>query len=151
MKHLNPIIRVEILDVWGINFIGPFLISFENECVLVAVDYMSKWDKAIPTGTNKARVVGKFLRKKIFSRYCMLHAIICDQGTHFNHRSFDSLQKRYSIILNSSYHPHTHGWVTASNMQIKYILERIINRNRKDWVDKLIASLWAYKRLSRRL
>ena len=31
-----------------------------------------------------------------------------------------------------------------SNRQIKQILEKIVSRNRKDWVDKLIDALWAY-------
>ena len=39
---LNSIIIVEIFDVWGIDFMGPFLISFENVYILLAVDYISK-------------------------------------------------------------------------------------------------------------
>jgi len=35
---LNPILEVEIFDVWGINFMGPFLIPFGNQYILVAVD-----------------------------------------------------------------------------------------------------------------
>ena len=32
-----------------------------------------------------------------------------------------------------------------SNRQIKQILKKTINRNMKDWVDKLINALWVYK------
>ena len=52
---------------------------------------MSKWVKAILTRTNEARVVAKFLRENIFSRYDIPRAIINDQGTYFNNRFFDSL------------------------------------------------------------
>ena len=76
---LNPIIMVEIFNVWGIDFIGPFLISFRNEYILLVVDYVSKWIKAIPIRTNEARVVVKFLEENIFSGYGIPHAIISDQ------------------------------------------------------------------------
>jgi len=91
----NPIIIVEIFHVWGIDFMGPFPSSFENEYILFAVDYVSKWVEVVPTRTMKARVIVKFLRKNIFSRYGMPRAIINDQGTHFNNRFFDVLLKKY--------------------------------------------------------
>ena len=38
----NPILEVEVFDVWGIDFMGPFPSSYGNEYILVAVDYVSK-------------------------------------------------------------------------------------------------------------
>jgi len=35
---LSPIIIVEIFDVWGIDCMTPFMISFGNVYILVAVD-----------------------------------------------------------------------------------------------------------------
>ena len=95
---LNPIIVVDIFDVWGIDFMGPFPNSFGNEYNLLCVDYVSKWVKATPTRTNESRVGVKFMREHIFARYGMPRLIISDQGTHFDNRSFDALLKRYSII-----------------------------------------------------
>jgi hypothetical protein len=40
---LNPILVVEIFDVWGIDFMGSFPNSFRFLYILVAVDYVSKW------------------------------------------------------------------------------------------------------------
>nr|GFA48257.1 reverse transcriptase domain-containing protein [Tanacetum cinerariifolium]GFA49295.1 reverse transcriptase domain-containing protein [Tanacetum cinerariifolium] len=57
----------EILDVWGIDFMGPFLSSRGNKYILVAVDYLSKWVKAKALPTIDARVVCKFL-KNLFAR-----------------------------------------------------------------------------------
>ena len=75
---LNLIIVVEIFDIWGINFMGLFSCSFGNEYILLTVDYVSNWVKAMPTKTTEARVVVKFLRENIFSRYGMPIAIISD-------------------------------------------------------------------------
>jgi hypothetical protein len=38
--HYN--LQVEIFDVWGIDFMGPFPKSHDSEYILVAVDYVSK-------------------------------------------------------------------------------------------------------------
>jgi len=69
MMPLNPILKVEIFDVWGIDIIGPFSNFFGNQFILVAVDYVSKWVKVVPTKTNDNRVVIKFLKENIFSRF----------------------------------------------------------------------------------
>jgi len=71
MMPLSPIIVVEVFDVWGIDFTGPFLSSFRNEYILLAVDYVSKWVEAIHSKTNEAKVVIKFLRENIFARFGM--------------------------------------------------------------------------------
>jgi len=40
---LNNILEIEIFDVLGIDFMGPFSPSFSNQFILVAVGYVSKW------------------------------------------------------------------------------------------------------------
>ena len=43
------------------------------------------------------------------------------------------------------YHPQTSGQVELANREIKTILMKVVNSNRKDWSLKLLDSLWAYK------
>nr|GEV78790.1 reverse transcriptase domain-containing protein [Tanacetum cinerariifolium] len=50
----NSIQICEIFDVWGIDFMGPFLSSRGNKYILVAIDYLSKWVKAKALPTNDA-------------------------------------------------------------------------------------------------
>ena len=85
------------------------------------MDYVSKWVEVIPSRTNDAKVVVKFLRENIFARFGMPHAMISGQGTHFNNRFFDALLKRHSIVhrLAIRYHPQTSGHVEVFNRQIK--------------------------------
>ena len=78
MMPPNPIIVVEVFDVWGIDFNGPLPSLFGNKYILLAMDYVSKWVEAIPSRTNEAKVVVKFLRENIFARFCMHRAIISD-------------------------------------------------------------------------
>ena len=41
-------LKVELFDVWGIDFMGPFPKSRDAEYILMVVDYMSKWVEALP-------------------------------------------------------------------------------------------------------
>ncbi len=66
---LHSILEIELFNAWRINFMGPFPSSRGNKYILVGVDYVSKWVKAIATPTNYARVVTKFLKKNIFTRF----------------------------------------------------------------------------------
>ena len=64
---LQTTLEVELFDIWGMDFISPFPSSFSNLYIILVVDYVSKWVEAIPTHTNDARVVAKFLHSHIFT------------------------------------------------------------------------------------
>ena len=72
------ILEIELFDVWGIDFMGPFPPSYSNTYILVAVDYVSKWVEAIATPTNDTKTVLKFLQKHIFSRFGVPRVLISD-------------------------------------------------------------------------
>ena len=91
MMPLNPILIVDVFDVWGIDFMGPFPMSFGHSYILVGVDYVSKWVEAIPCRSNDHKVVLKFLKENIFSRFGVPKAIISDGGTHFCNKPFETL------------------------------------------------------------
>ena len=88
---------------------GLFPNLFGNQYILVVVDYVFKWVEAIPSRTNDNKVVIKFLKENIFSRFGTPRAIISDNGTHFCNRSFESLMRKYAIThkLSTPYHPQT--------------------------------------------
>ena len=80
---LKRILKVELFDAWGIDFMGPFPSSLGYKYILVMVDYVSKWVEAIPTITNDVKVVKKMLKKIIFPRFGTLRALISDGSSHF--------------------------------------------------------------------
>nr|GEY13542.1 DNA-directed DNA polymerase [Tanacetum cinerariifolium] len=120
----NSIQTCEIFDVWGIDFMGPFLSSRGNKYILVAVDYLSKWVEAKALPTNDARVVCKFL-KSLFARFGSPRAIISDRGTHFCNDQFSKVMLKYRVThrLSTTYHPQTSGQVEVSNRGLKRITE----------------------------
>ncbi|XP_075480136.1 uncharacterized protein LOC142520868 [Primulina tabacum] len=147
MMPLNPIIEIEIFDCWGIDFMGPFPSSFGYLYILVAVDYVSKWIEAIPCRKNDHKIVIKFLKENIFSRFGIPRAMTSDGGTHFVNKPFASLMKKYGIThkVTTPYHPQTNGQVELANREITQILEKTVNSNRKDWSLRLNDVLWAYR------
>ena len=64
---LNPILFIELFDVWGDFMMGPFVSSHWMKYILVAVDYVSKWVEAFALTNNEGKSVIVFLKKKIFS------------------------------------------------------------------------------------
>ena len=74
----TPILIVEIFDVWGIDFMGPFPSSNGFLYILLAVDYVSKWVEAKATKTNDSKAVSDFIKTNIFTRFGIPRAIISD-------------------------------------------------------------------------
>ena len=115
---------IELFDVWGIDFMGPFMSSHGMKYILVAVDYVSKWVEAIALTNNEGKSVTAFLKKNIFSRFGTPRAIISDGGSHFCNRLFKGLLEKYSVRHNvaTPYHPQTSGQVEVSNREIKQLV-----------------------------
>ena len=144
---LNPILVVDLFDVWGIDFVGPFPSSFGYVYILVGVDYVSKWVEAVPCRAADHREVFKFLKENIFSIFGVLKAIISDEGSHFCNKPFENLLAKYGVKhkVTTPYHPQTSGQVELTNREIKIILMKVVSSNRKDWSLKMLDSLWAYR------
>nr|GEV17395.1 reverse transcriptase domain-containing protein [Tanacetum cinerariifolium] len=102
----------KIFDVWGIDFMGPFLSFRRNKYILVSVDYLLKWVEAKALPTNDAGVFCKFL-KKLFARFGTPRAIINDRGTHFCNDQFAKVMLKFDVThcLATPYHPkQVVGW-----------------------------------------
>ncbi|RVW77553.1 hypothetical protein CK203_050235 [Vitis vinifera] len=115
MMPFNPILIVDLFYVWGIDFMRPFPMSFGYSYILVGVDYVSKWIEVVPCKHNDHRVVLKFLKENIFSRFKVPKAIISNGGIHFYNKPFETLLAKYGV------------------------------EHKKILVIKLLDSLWAYR------
>ena len=147
MMPLNPIMVIELFNIWGIDFMGPFPTSFGYTYILVGVDYLSKWVEAVLCRAADHKTVLKFLKENIFSRFGVPKAIISDGGSHFCNKPFENLLSKYGVKhkVATPYHPQISGQVELVNREIKTILMKVVNSNRKDLCLKLLDSLWAYR------
>ena len=112
---------------------------------------MSKWVEAVPCRAADHKTVLKFLKEKIFSRFVVPKTIISDRGSHFCNKPFENLLSKYGVKhkVATPYHPHTSGQVELANRELKTILMKVVNSNRKDWSLKLLDSLWSYRTRTR--
>ena len=120
MMPLNPIFVIEIFVCWEIDFMGPFPSSFGFVDILV-VDYVSKWIKVIPCRHNDHKIVIRFLKENLLSRFGIPRAIISDGRKYFCNKPFESSMKKYGIAhkVATPYHPQTSGQVELANREIK--------------------------------
>ncbi len=102
--------------------------------------------QAIPTRTDDSKVVVNFLKTNIFARFGVPRSIISDRGTHFCNKTVEAVMRKYGVThkLSTAYHPQTNGQAEVSNKEVKSILEKVVNPNRKDWSARLNDALWAY-------
>jgi hypothetical protein len=77
LKYNLPI---DLFDVWGIDFMGPFKNSYEYGYILVMVDYVSKWVEAMPCRKASTEESITMIKNVIFGTPRIL---ISDGGTHF--------------------------------------------------------------------
>ena len=70
---------------------------------------MSKWVEEVPCRVADHRVVLKFLKENIFSRFGVPKAIISDGGSHFCNKPFENLLTKYGVKhkVATPYHPQT--------------------------------------------
>jgi len=93
----NNILVCDIFYAWGIDFVGPFPKSLNNEYILVDVDYVSNWVKVVALPTNDAKGVIWFLKRNIFTRFGTPREIISDGGSHFVNKQFTNLLSKYGV------------------------------------------------------
>ena len=146
---MTTILEIELFNVWGIDFIGPFPSFYGYKYILLVVDYVSRWVEAIPTTTCDAETVLKFIRHNIFSRFGTPRAVISDEGSHSCNNPFASLFSKYGVKhrVSLAYHPQCNRQAKMSNREIKKILEKKVNVTRKDCANKIDDNLWAYRKI----
>ena len=89
----------------------------------------------------------KFLKENVFSRFGVPKAIISDGGTHLCNKPFETLLAKYGVKhkVATPYHLQTSRQVELANREIKTIMMKVVNSNRKDWSLRLLDSMWAYR------
>ncbi|XP_021321692.1 uncharacterized protein LOC110437546 [Sorghum bicolor] len=140
-------LQIELFDVWGIDYMGPFPPSKKCEYILVAVDYVSKWVEALPCKHADNVSSKRMFEEIIFPRFGVPRVVISDGGAHFIDKRFKQYLSRHGIRHNvaTPYHPQTSGQAETSNKQIKNILQKTVNEMGTAWKDKLPDALWAYR------
>jgi hypothetical protein len=117
---LTSNLQIDIFNVWGIDFMGPFPNSEGCEYILVVVDYVSKSVEALPCWAAVAMHSKKMFHEVIFPRYEVPRIVISDGGSHFIDRTFRKALSEVGVDhrIATPYQPQTSGQAETSNKQI---------------------------------
>jgi transposase InsO family protein len=139
-------LQIDLFNVWGVDFMGPFKNSHRFEHMLVMVDYVSKWVEAMPGRNASIEESIAMIKSMIFPRFDTPRILISDGGTHFTGKNFKKCLSKLGIEhrVSTSYHPQTNEQAETSIRQLKSILTKTIEKGGKDWSKKLDGALWAY-------
>jgi len=93
-------LQIELFDVWGIDFMRPFPPSKKYEYILVTLDYVSKWEEAMPCRNADSMHSTKMFKEIIFPRFEVPKIVISDEGSHFIDKRFEHYLSNHGIRHN---------------------------------------------------
>ena len=100
----------------------------------------------IATPTNDSKIFIKFLKKNIFIKFGIPRALLSDNETDFCNMLLETLLNKYGVFHKVVTPCHPKQVVKSSFPTMNWgILEKTVDRSRKDWALKLDGALWAYQ------
>ena len=92
LTPLFPVITIGPFTKSGIDFTtcNPPLTG-NHKYIIVAVDYFTKWDEAMPTFKNDSETTVLFLVNQVISRFGIPIKIVTDHGGHFQNQLMNEL------------------------------------------------------------
>jgi hypothetical protein len=115
--------------------------------VLVAMDYFTKWIRAVPLKNMTHKEVIEFIMEHIIHRFGIPQTLTTDQGTSFTSGQVREFADSYKIkLLNSSpYYAQANGQAESSNKTLVKLIKKKIAENPRRWHVVLSEALWAHR------
>ncbi|KAI0524720.1 hypothetical protein KFK09_004103 [Dendrobium nobile] len=146
---LHPTIASWPFESWGIDIIGPIdpPSSTGHKFILSTIDYFSKWAEAVPLREVKAQQVLKFFKENVVYQFGVPRWIISDNGPSFRSTKINNFVRRHNIDWRyfTIYYPRGNELAEAFNKTLIQILKKTLDDNKRQWHEKLVEALWAYR------
>ena len=114
----SPVFSYGPFEKWGIDAIGPLpRTSTGKVFIIVAIDYMTHWAKAVSTRRITAQEVGKFVFESICCRFGVPLEIVSYHGPGFRADILQELLTKLKVKhrFSSPYYPQCNGLVEKTN------------------------------------
>ena len=119
---MHPLVSTGPFMKWGIDFMTCNPPSSRGHgYIIVAVDYFTKWAKAMPTFNNTGQTTTLFSFNHVIARFGVPQAIVTDHGKHFRNHMMSELIAKLGLSHDNStpYYPQSNGQVEAINKILK--------------------------------
>ncbi|CAL8168693.1 unnamed protein product [Prunus armeniaca] len=126
--------------------------SSKQHCfIIVATDYFTKWVEAKPVKSTTSQEIIIFIEEQITQRFGIPESITTDRGSYLiSGEMLDMAEAfKFKLLQSTPYYAQANGQAESSNKVIINIIRKMLEKNPKQWHEKLLETLLAY-RTSRR-
>src|SRR6266540_7166719 len=147
INELHPIPPSRLFDRWEVDVVGPLPITPKgNRYIIVAVEYLFKWQEAKAVSEANALIISNFLYQNIICRFeCFTH-LHTDRGTEFVNEVVEKLTERFRVKHHRSipYRPQANGLVKRFNKSLCDSLVKLAEES-AEWNKLVEPALYAHR------
>jgi hypothetical protein len=143
---LHPVIIDGPFYKWGIDFMMcNHLSNNGKKYIIIAIDYFTKWAKAIPTFNNTNDTTVHIFFNHVISHFGVPLQLVSDHGKHFENEFFAELSAKLGFTheFSSPYYSQSNGRFEAVNKFLKTMLQFTIEKHNTNWNPMLFVALKA--------
>uniref|UniRef100_A0A2N9FKE2 Uncharacterized protein n=1 Tax=Fagus sylvatica TaxID=28930 RepID=A0A2N9FKE2_FAGSY len=140
-------------DMRGFDIVGPLPRAPKNKRFLItAIDYFTKWVDAEPLSNIRDVDAKRFLWKNVVTHFGIPWAVISDNGTQFESRTFKGFCSELGIknFFSSPGYPQSNGQAEVSNKIILSGIKKKLEEAKGKWVEELPSILWTHMTTARK-
>ncbi|KAI5316275.1 hypothetical protein L3X38_045451 [Prunus dulcis] len=146
---MNPVVKPWPFRGWAMDLIGKiYPASSQQHCfIIVATDYFTKWVEAKQIKTTTSQEIITFIEEQIIQRFGIPESITTDRGSSFISRDMLDMAEafKFKLLQSTPYYAQANGQAESSNKVIINIIRKMLEKNPKQWHEKLSETLWAYR------
>ncbi len=117
-----------------------------NKCVLVIMDYFTKYVHLLPLPDQKAATVAKALVNEVFTKVGIPRFLHSDRATNFLSELFRETCKLFKVdrTMTTPWRPQSDGMVERFNRTLGGMLRQFVNTQQDNWDELLPMCALAY-------
>ncbi|CAL9000002.1 unnamed protein product, partial [Prunus brigantina] len=146
---MNPVVKPWPFRGWAMDLIGKiYPASNQQHCfIIVATDYFTKWVEAKPVKSTTSQEIITFIEEQIIQRFGIPESITTDRGSSFISGDMLDMAEafKFKLLQSTPYYAQANGQAESSNKVIINIIRKMLEKNPKQWHEKLSETLWAYR------